>query len=93
MPDFDLIGELSLKIELHMLRPITEKVHSGNGPVSLVKCTVDYACIVYLCASDARGEFHSRLRESIEILAKISERILDSPPFNLYTVLYFLLQD
>ena len=37
MPDFDLIGELSLKIELHMLRPITEKVHSGNGPVSLVQ--------------------------------------------------------
>ena len=35
MPDFDLSGELSLKIELHMLRPITEKVHSGNGPVSL----------------------------------------------------------
>ena len=26
MPDFDLSGELSLKIELHMLRPITEKV-------------------------------------------------------------------
>ena len=37
MPDFDLTGELSLKIELHMLRPITEKVHSGNGPVSLVQ--------------------------------------------------------
>ena len=37
MPDFDLSGELSLKIELHMLRPITEKVHSGNGPVSLVR--------------------------------------------------------
>ena len=36
MPDFDLTGELSLKIELHMLRPITEKVHSGNGPVSFV---------------------------------------------------------
>ena len=36
MPDFDLTGELSLKIELHMLRPIAEKVHSGNGPVSLV---------------------------------------------------------
>ena len=36
MPEFDLTGELSLKIELHMLRPITEKVHSGNGPVSLV---------------------------------------------------------
>ena len=36
MPDFDLTGELSLKIELHMLRPITEKVHSGNGSVSLV---------------------------------------------------------
>ena len=36
MPDFDLTGELSLKIELHMLRPITEKVHSGSGPVSLV---------------------------------------------------------
>ena len=36
MPDFDLTAELSLKIELHMLRPITEKVHSGNGPVSLV---------------------------------------------------------
>ena len=33
MPDIDLTGELSLKIELHMLRPITEKVHSGNGPV------------------------------------------------------------
>ena len=37
MHDFDLTGELSLKIELHMLRPITEKVHSGNGPVSLVE--------------------------------------------------------
>ena len=37
MPDFDLTGDLSLKIELHMLRPITEKVHSGNGPVSLVR--------------------------------------------------------
>ena len=36
MSDFDLTGELSLKIELHMLRPITEKVHSGNGPVSLL---------------------------------------------------------
>ena len=36
MPEFDLTGELSLKMELHMLRPITEKVHSGNGPVSLV---------------------------------------------------------
>ena len=36
MPDFDLTGEHSLIIELHMLRPITEKVHSGNGPVSLV---------------------------------------------------------
>ena len=36
IPDFDLTGELSLKIELHMLRPITENVHSGNGPVSLV---------------------------------------------------------
>ena len=36
MSDFDLTGELSLKSELHMLRPITEKVHSGNGPVSLV---------------------------------------------------------
>ena len=35
IPDFDLTSELSLKIELHMLRPITEKVHSGNGPVSL----------------------------------------------------------
>ena len=41
MPDFDLTGELSLKIELHMLRPITEKVHSGNGPVSLV-CSFDF---------------------------------------------------
>ena len=40
MPDFDLTGELSLKIELHMLRPITEKVHSGNGPVSLVTTVV-----------------------------------------------------
>ena len=38
MHDFDLTGELSLKIEVHMLRPITEKVHSGNGPVSLVLC-------------------------------------------------------
>ena len=41
MHDFDLTGELSLKIELRMLRPITEKVHShsydsGSGPVSLV---------------------------------------------------------
>ena len=35
MHDFDLTDELSLKIELHMLRPINEKVHSGNGPVSL----------------------------------------------------------
>ena len=41
MSDFDLTGELSLKIELHMLRPITEKVHSGNGPVSLVQVTDD----------------------------------------------------
>ena len=40
MPEFDLTGELSLKIELHMLRPITEKVHSGNGPVSLVQESV-----------------------------------------------------
>ena len=37
MPDFNLTGELSLKIELDMLKPITEKVHSGNGPVSLVR--------------------------------------------------------
>ena len=36
MPDFDLTSDFSLKIELHMLRPITEKVHSGNGSVSLV---------------------------------------------------------
>ena len=36
MHDFDLTDELSLKIELHMLRPITEKVPSGNGRVSLV---------------------------------------------------------
>ena len=42
MPDFDLTGELSLKIELHMLRPITEKVHSGNGPVSLVSRWVQF---------------------------------------------------
>ena len=42
MPDFDLTGELSLKIELHMLRPITEKVHSGNGPVSLVQLLLPY---------------------------------------------------
>ena len=41
MPDFDLTGELSLKIELNMIRPITEKVHSGNGPVSLVQGVVD----------------------------------------------------
>ena len=44
MSDFDLTCELSLKSELHMLRPITEKVHSGNGPVSLVQgellCTI-----------------------------------------------------
>ena len=36
MHDFDLTDELSQKIKLHMLRPITEKVHSGNGRVSLV---------------------------------------------------------
>ena len=36
MHDFDLTDELSPKVELHMLRPITEKVHSGNGRVSLV---------------------------------------------------------
>ena len=46
MPDFDLTGELSLKIELHMLRPITEKVHSGNGPVSLV-CSESEFCTFY----------------------------------------------
>ena len=40
MPNFDLTGELSLKIELHMFRPITEKVHSGNGPVSLVQISI-----------------------------------------------------
>ena len=45
MPDFDLSGELSLKIKLHMLRPITEKVHSGNGPVSLVETSV---CVGYI---------------------------------------------
>ena len=38
MPDFDLTGELSLKIELAHAQIITEKVHSGNGAVSLV-CT------------------------------------------------------
>ena len=37
MHDFDLTGELSLKIKQRILRPITEKVHSGNGPVSLVQ--------------------------------------------------------
>ena len=42
MPDFDLTGELSLKIELHMLRPITEKVHSGNGQVSLVHMVITW---------------------------------------------------
>ena len=46
MPDFDLTGELSLKIELHMLSPIAEKVHSGNGPVSLVSSTVLYEIYV-----------------------------------------------
>ena len=48
IPDFDLTGELSLKIELHMLRPITEKVHSGNGPVLLV-CT---GIILKSCSDD-----------------------------------------
>ena len=51
MPDFDLTGELSLKIELHMLRPITENVHSGNGPVSLVRygyleCCSDFQLLI-----------------------------------------------
>ena len=48
MPDFDLTGELSLKIELHMLRPITEKVHSGNGPVSLVQVPYEYLILQLL---------------------------------------------
>ena len=43
MHDFDLTGELWLKIKLHMLRPITEKVHSGNGPISLVSRIDDTA--------------------------------------------------
>ena len=49
MHDFDLTDELSLKIELHMLRPITEKVHSGNGRVSLVRR--DMACITEIAQS------------------------------------------
>ena len=61
MPDFDLTCEPSLKIELHMLRPITEKVHSGNGPVSLVvgcefkscyrQCVVNLGKSLYLACS------------------------------------------
>ena len=31
MHDFDLTGELSLKIELHMLRPIAEKYTVAMG--------------------------------------------------------------
>ena len=50
MPDFDLSGELSLKIELHMLRPITEKVHSGNGPVSLVLHNTPKTGAKYTCS-------------------------------------------
>ena len=46
MLDFDLTGELSLKIELHMLRPITEKVHSGNGPISLVQFYIYKLCMI-----------------------------------------------
>ena len=49
MHDFDLTDELSLKIELHMLRPITEKVHSGNGRVSLVHRSYHHCYIFNLC--------------------------------------------
>ena len=61
MPDFDLSGELSLKIELHMLRPITEKVHSGNGPVSLVRGTysTQRRCIVHVIHSDQGHALYS----------------------------------
>ena len=48
MHDFDLTDELSLKIELHMLRPITEKVHSGNGPVLLVHSSIILTQILQL---------------------------------------------
>ena len=53
MPDFDLTGELSLKIELHMLIPITQKVHSGNGPVSLVHTY--YFLALYIVCSPPDG--------------------------------------
>ena len=56
MPDFDLTGELSLKIELHMLRPITEKVHSGNRPVSLVECAV-LQIITTMCVTHVQKKF------------------------------------
>ena len=63
MPDFDLTGELSLKIEMHMLRPITEKVHSGNGPVSLV-------------GYGARSELHFLLSGTkYEILKMLTVRV------------------
>ena len=53
MHDFDLTDDFSLKIELHMLRPITEKVHSGNGRVSLVRTPIE--CAVSLAIYDNHG--------------------------------------
>ena len=48
MPDFDLTGELLLKTKLHMLRPITEKVHSGNGPVSWVLSEIHKKYLIWI---------------------------------------------
>ena len=73
MPAFDLSGELSLKIELHMLRPITEKVHSGNGPVSLVRnelFCIDQTQSFYTLFTGGRDFFSLR---SYTILSKCIE--------------------
>ena len=90
MPDFDLTGELSLKIELHMLRPITEKVHSGNGPVSLVRwdthMMADYCCSIKETArrcitpeNPANGNlFHKHAKASL--LAKLRLTLLSGVP-------------
>ena len=66
MPEFDLTGELfSLKIELHMLiRPITEKVHSGNGPVLLVLVEVCFLFILDLlkCTTSCSFKFMTKIK-------------------------------
>ena len=87
MPDFDLTGELSLKIELHMLRPITEKVHSGNGPVSLVlflhfgTLKVRYQLICLLCSARTNqlGHFDLLLKDYWNLLVLILSRPVSAP--------------